>query len=75
MAKDIKDLLEFMDAETVETTSPGDWRTQIGDRTISAVFVGPDLRGETSAKIIDQIGELDPTISVVVVDPRSQAAA
>ena len=75
MARDIKDLLEFMDAEHVETTSPERWQSQVENRRVSAIFVGPDLRRETSARIIDQIGEVDPKISVVLVDPRSQAAA
>ena len=75
MARDIKDLLEFMDADDVKTTSPEDWQTQVENGRVSAIFVGPDLRRETSASIIDQIGEIDPSISVVVVDPRSQAAA
>ena len=75
MARDIKDLLEFMDAEHVETTSPDRWQAQVEERRVRAVFVGPDLPHETSARIIDQIGEFDPKISVVVVDPRSQAAA
>jgi DNA-binding NtrC family response regulator len=75
MARDIKDLLEFMEAESVEITSPAEWREQIDGRPVSAVFVGPDIPRERSARIIGEIGEFDRTIPVVVVDPRSQAAA
>lgn len=75
VARDIKDLLEFMEAERVEVVAPGDWAGQLADRTLSAVFVGPDLAGAESARLVAEISDFDPSISIVVVDPRSQAAA
>ena len=75
LARDIKDLLEFMEAEKVAIASPGDWRAEAADGQLSAVFVGPDIPSDKSARLLAEIGDFDPAISIVMVDPRSQVAA
>ena len=75
LARDIKDLLEFMEAEQVAVAAPGDWRSETGDRRLAAVFVGPDIPGDQSARLLAEIGDFDPAVSIVMVDPRSQVAA
>lgn len=75
LARDIKDLLEFMEAETVVVATPADWQSEVGDRRLSAVFVGPDIPGDKRARLLAEIGEVDPAVSIVMVDPRSQVAA
>lgn len=74
-ARNIKDLLEFMEADTVEIANARSWREHINERRLSAVFVGPDLPSERSIRLLAEIGDFDPTVSIVVVDPRSHAAA
>ncbi len=75
LARDIKDLLEFMEAEEVTTASPEDWRDKAAENRLSAVFVGPDIPGNKSARLLAEIGDFDPAVSIVMVDPRSQVAA
>jgi len=73
-ARNIKDLLEFMEAESVEIANVSSWREHLDQRRLSAVFVAPDLSSERSVKLLSEIGEFDPGVSIVVVDPRSHAA-
>ena len=75
LARDIKDLLEFMEAEQVTTASPEDWQDKAAEKRLSAVFVGPDIPGNKSARLLAEIGDFDPAVSIVMVDPRSQVAA
>lgn len=68
-ARDIKDLLEFMEAEPVEIADAGAWRERVGERRLSAVFAGPDLDPEVRERLMREIGRFDPSVSIVVVDP------
>ncbi|MDX1482111.1 MAG: hypothetical protein R3315_10560 [Woeseiaceae bacterium] len=73
-ARDIKDLLEFMDADPVEIADVGSWRDRVGNRQLAAVFAGPDLDQESREQLLREVGEFDPSVSVVVVDPTDEGA-
>jgi len=73
-ARDIKDLLEFMEAEQVEIVEVGSWREQLKDRQLSAVFAGPDLEPDARERLLREIGAFDPSVSIVVVDPGDDSA-
>lgn len=70
-ADNLKELIEFMDAPNVCTATPSEWRSRAGDARIEAVFVGPDLSERDIRALVDDIGELDPNIPIVMIrDPE-----
>ncbi len=69
-AENLKELIEFMDAPNVCTATPAEWRRRAGDARIEAVFVGPDLSDRDIRKVVDDVGELDPNIPIVVITDR-----
>lgn len=73
-ARHLQELLEFMDAPLVECAMPEQWQSHLGNRRLSAVFLGPGLDIKTSGNIIGEIGELDPNISIVVVDANAKGS-
>ena len=73
-ARDIKDLLEFMDADPVEIADVGAWRDRVGERRLAAVFAGPDLDQDAREQLLREVAEYDPSVSVVVVDPADDGA-
>lgn len=64
----LKELLEFMDAPLVECVLPAKWQSGLGNRRLSAVFLGPGMDAGTCESIISEIGELDPNTSIVIVE-------
>lgn len=66
-ADNLKELIEFMDAPDVRTSTPAEWRQQIGDSRLEAVFIGPDLSDKDIRKLVDDIGQLDPNIPIVMI--------
>ncbi len=66
-AENLKELIEFMDAPHVCTATPAGWREQLGDYRLEAVFVGPDLDDEDIHALVDDIGQLDPNIPIVMI--------
>ncbi len=71
-AKHLKELLEFMDAPMVQTAKLGNWQSNLGERRLSAVFLGPCLDETASEKLIGEIGEFDPNVSIVIVDAQEE---
>ena len=69
-AKFLKELIEFMDAPRVITATPVDWRQQVQDERLEAVFIGPELAGEGVHDVIEGVGELDPNVPIVVLARR-----
>lgn len=67
----LKELLEFMDAPLVECVLPAKWQSRLGNRRLSAVFLGPGMDARTCESIISEIGKLDPNTSIVIVDAKS----
>jgi len=66
-AENLKELIEFMDAPNVCTATPAGWREQVGDRRLEAVFIGPDLTDKDIHALVDDIGQLDPNIPIVMI--------
>lgn len=72
-ADNLKQLIEFMDAPDVRTATPAQWRQQVGDSRLEAVFIGPDLSDTDIRELVDDIGKLDPNIPIVMIseDPAT----
>ena len=66
-AENLKELIEFMDAPHVCTSTPAKWQQQIGDSRHEAVFIGPDLTDKDIHAVVHDIGELDPNIPIVMI--------
>jgi len=66
-AENLKELIEFMDAPHVCTATPAKWQSKIGDNRLEAVFIGPDLSDRDIRTLVDDIGELDPNIPIVMI--------
>jgi hypothetical protein len=66
-ADNLKELIEFMDAPDVRTATPSTWREQIGDTRVEAVFIGPDITDKDFRTLVQDIGELDPNIPIVMI--------
>lgn len=66
-AENLRELIEFMDAPHVCTATPAQWRQQIGDNRLEAVFIGPDLSDKDIRSLLSDIGELDPNIPIVMI--------
>lgn len=67
-ADNLKELIEFMDAPDVRTATPAKWRQEIGDNRLEAIFIGPDLSDEDIRRLVDDIGDLDPNIPIVMIE-------
>lgn len=70
-ADNLKELIEFMDAPDVRTATPAKWRQQVGDNRLEAVFIGPDLSDKDIRNLVDDIGQLDPNIPIVMISEES----
>lgn len=63
----LKELIEFMDEPEVCVAGPDDWLAQIGDHRLAAVFLGRDIPKDDFDHLIEDIGELDPNIPIVLI--------
>jgi len=66
-ADNLKDLIEFMDTPNVRTALPGEWRQELGDRRLEAMFVGPDLSADEIDTLLIDVGEFDPNVPIVMM--------
>ena len=64
-SRNIKELIEFMDAPKVCVLQSDDWRARIEGRRLAAVFIGEALGAETVDQVIREVGELDPNTAIV----------
>ena len=72
-ARNLKDLIEFMDTPPVVIAAPNDWRQRLGEQRLDALFIGPNMSdGEVDALMSD-IGELDPNIPIVMMSEDDAA--
>ena len=67
-AKNLKELIEFMDVPRVQISGPDDWQSKIGDRRLAAVFLGRDLSKDQIKDLMGDIEALDPNVPIVMVD-------
>jgi len=72
-AENLKELIEFMDAPHVCTATPSGWREEVGDHRLDAVFIGPDLDDKDIHSLVDDIGQLDPNIPIVMITDRKKS--
>ena len=66
-ARNIKELIEFMDVALVCTATPADWRTLVGNKRLDAVFVGPDLSDKNFRSVLNDVGEFAANVPIVVL--------
>ena len=72
-ADNLKSLIEFLDAPSVHTAAPGDWREALGDRRLEAVFVGPDVSSAEIDQLLGELGRFDPNVSIVMTSAGETA--
>jgi hypothetical protein len=67
-AENLKELIEFMDVPQVEVAAPDNWRSDIGNRRLAAVFLSDDLDRDRLRRLISDVGEHDPNVPIVLVN-------
>lgn len=72
-ARNLKDLIEFMDTPPVLVAAPTDWRERLGEQRLDALFVGPDMSDTEVNTLLTDIGELDPNIPIVMMNEDDAA--
>ncbi|WP_082989959.1 sigma-54 interaction domain-containing protein [Woeseia oceani] len=65
-SRQIKELIEFMDAPQVLTATADNWRAQIGDSRLAAVFVSAGLPKSVQSRIFDGVAAIDCNVPLVV---------
>ncbi len=70
-ADNLKELIEFMDAPEVRVATPAKWRQVAEETRVEAVFLGPDLDDGEVRKLLSGIGDLDPSIPIVMLDAEA----
>lgn len=70
-ADNLKELIEFMDAPEVRVATPSKWREVAEETRVEAVFLGPDLVDDEVRKLLAGIGDLDPSIPIVMLDAEA----
>ena len=73
-AENLKELIEFMDVPRVQISAPEDWRSKLGNRRLAAVFLGKDLAEHQISQLMDDIGEVDPNVPIVMVNGEPEDA-
>lgn len=72
-ATNLKALIEFMDVPSVCIASPEDWRSKLGDRRLAAVFLGQDIPERDLERLIGDVGNYDPNVSIVLVGANERS--
>ena len=72
-ARNLKDLIEFMDSPPVVIAAPEDWQKRLGGQRLDALFIGPDMTEREVGKLLADIGELDPNIPIVMMSGDAAA--
>ena len=68
-ARNIKELIEFMDVPEVCTSTPAKWRSNVGENRLDAVFVGPDLSDADVRSVLGDVGDYNPNTPIVMLQP------
>lgn len=66
-ARNLKDFIEFLDVPRVQISAPDNWRSNLGNRRLAAVFLGKGLADEQIDTLMQDIGEFDPNLPIVMV--------
>ena len=72
-ARNLKELIEFMDAPAVRVASAHDWRSRIGKCRLAAIFLQEDIPQVDLDRVIGDVGKYDPNISIVLVGGQERA--
>ena len=72
-ARNLKDLIEFMDTPPVVIAAPEDWQKRLGEQRLDALFVGPDMSETEVSKLLQDVGDLDPNIPIVMLNEGAAA--
>ena len=72
-ARNLKDLIEFMDTPPVVIAAPGDWRKRLGQQRLDALFIGPDISDGEVSRLLADIAELDPNVPIVMMNEDDAA--
>lgn len=67
----LKQLIEFMDVSDVQVANPDAWREELGDRQLAAVFLGQEMGIHAIDRLITEVGRLDRSVSIVLVDDNN----
>ena len=67
LAAHVKELIEFMDSPSVVTAEPADWRQQLGERRLEALFVGPDMSPDEVSVLLSDLRSVDPNVPVIMM--------
>ncbi len=67
-AADLKGMIEFMDSPAVRISVPDEWQAQLGASRAAAIFLAETLPPDTIERIVQEIGNLDPNIPIVLMD-------
>lgn len=73
-ASNLKALIEFLDAPAVRTAGVDDWRSQVGDDYLDAIFIGAGVKDPEMRRILSDIGDFAPDLAVVRVGDQPVAA-
>lgn len=72
-SRDLKSLIEFMDAPAVRTAKPTTWHKNLNDDRLAAVFVPRDLAEDRIRSLLEDIGRFDPNVPIVLVERQHHA--
>ncbi len=72
-AQNLKELIEFMDVPAVSVAAPDNWQSRIGDRRLAAIFLRNDLPKPELDRIIGDVGKVDPSVPIVLVNEKPHA--
>ena len=72
-AENLKELIEFMDTPCVRTAAPAEWREQLGEARLEALFVGPDLSADEIDTLLTDVGKLDPNVPIIMMQEEGAA--
>ena len=67
----LKAMIEFMDAPNVVAANTDSWQACAEGERLDAVFLGGGLDDPAVAGVLDAIADLDPNVSVVLLDEPS----
>ena len=66
-AENVRQLIEFMDTPSVVGAQFLNWREQLAERRLEALFMGPDLTDKQISTVLSEVAEIDPNIPVVML--------
>ena len=66
-AQSLKQLIEFMDTPDVRTSTPDDWREQLGGAPLDALFLGVDLSEDDVRQLLDDVTTVNPDVPIVMM--------